>query len=141
MSHAATGLLNNSSAAFNMTADAVTEGTEIAIEALSFALGNNGGREIRGQLFVTTPASTTGAEAYSQGALLPWFSDGITPVAYSDGTTSSNVRGAGTLLGTVAAEQTSRVDFTATLQDAAFEEYDIFGGQRSPRSDRSNTRF
>ena len=131
----ATGLINNASASFNMSADAVTADTEVDIEALSFVLGNNGGREIHGQLFVTVPQDVTGLYTTVSAGL---FSDGTIPVAYSDGATPV---GYYTRTAAPAASATARVDFTATLQDQAFEEYDIFGGPRTQRSDRDNVRF
>ena len=139
----ATGLLNNASSSFNMTADAVTADVTVAIEALSFVLGNNGEREIHGQLFVTvtTPAATSGTAVYTTVPVTS-FIDGTLPLTYSDGVIPANQYtriAAG--FRSVEVETTARVDFTAALQDAAFEEHDIYGAPRTKESDRAQVRF
>ena len=136
----AVGLLSNASSSFGMTADAVTAGHTVAIEALSFVLGNNGGRQVRGQLFVD-PDAAAQVNGYSQGTPATTYDSGGLPISvFDEHGAPLTVYSQGTLIGLIGPEPV-RIDFIATLQDAAFEEYDIFGGQRSPRSDRTAVRF
>ena len=117
-----------------MTAEvASADETTLSIQALKMTTGPTGGREISGQLYAVVPANTTGTEVFTRSNL-GWFSDGTIPVAYSDGTIALGAYST-VAAGFQSAEQTVRIDFTATLRDQAFEEYDSFGGTRNKRDE------
>lgn len=131
------GLLTNAQAAFSMSADAVDGTTTTAIEALSLSLDPNGGRQVKGQLFINPGVAANG---YTQGtARTVYDSFGAPTTVYeSDGVTPVTVYTQGTLIGPI---NDVRIDFTATLLDQAFEDTDIYGGPRTQRSVRSESRF
>lgn len=134
------GLLTNAQASFSMTADAVTTGHTTSIQALSLVLSAQGGREIKGQLYID-PDAAAQVDGYTQGTPVTTHDSGGSPITVYDSIGNPiTVYSQGTLIGPVGPE-TVRIDFTATLLDQAFEEQNIYGGQRTAQTDRAEQRY